>query len=170
MNRNYNFILMGVFLGLCLLICAGIWFSMYELYALREEFDQLDAERHSNKGIITNLEARNSNLARITQLSINRAVTVPDAVSFFSMVRQILDTNNISLISMTTSGQNDAEAKDNILQLKVDGAYYSLARMLADLRNLPAASKITRMSLKRNHDLPEELVEAAITIEVMTED
>ena len=86
------------------------------------------------------------------------------------MVRQILDTNNISLISMTTSGQNDAEAKDNILQLKVDGAYYSLARMLADLRNLPAASKITRMSLKRNHDLPEELVEADITIEVMTED
>lgn len=161
---------MGVFLGFCFAVCAGIWFSMHTLYNFREEYDQLDAERNNHKGIITNLEARNSSLSRITKLSINNAASVPDAVSFFSMVRQILDMNNISLISMTTSGQTDAETKDNILQLKLDCGYYSLTRMLADLRNLPAASKVTRMSLKRNHNLPEELVEADITIEVMTEE
>ncbi len=70
---------------------------------------------------------------------------------------------------MTTSGQDGSEGKDNILQLKLDGNYYSFIKMFADLRNLPAASKITKLAIKRNHDLPEELVEADITIEVMTE-
>lgn len=169
MNKNYIFIFTGLFLGICLILCAGIWFSLTELYSYREEYDQLDAERNNNTGIIAGLEARNLSLSRITHLSINNALKVPDAVTFFGMVRQITDLNKINILYMTTSGQDGSEGKDNILQLKLDGNYYSFIKMFADLRNLPAASKITKLAIKRNHDLPEELVEADITIEVMTE-
>ena len=81
-----------------------------------------------------------------------------------------MERHNISLLYMTTSGQADSGKKDNVLQIKVDGGYYDMVGMFADLRGLSTPSKITRLSLKRNHDLPEELVEADITLEVLTED
>ncbi|MBQ6972097.1 MAG: hypothetical protein IJP86_07040 [Synergistaceae bacterium] len=170
MNKNYYAVFTGIFLGICLLLCGGIWYSLRELYVCREEYDQLDAERHNNTGIITNLEARNASLARISGLSINSAGTVPDAVAFFSMLRQVIDLHKLNLLYVSTSGQDDSGAKDNTLQIKINGDYYAMAKMFADLRDLPAASKITRLSLKRNHDLPEELVEADLTIEVLTEE
>ena len=170
MNKNSYVIFAGLFLGICILLCAGIWYSITELHACREEYDQLDAERYNNTGMITNLETRNAVLSRITGLSINNAVLVPDAVAFFSMVRSIMERHNISLLYMTTSGQDDSGKKDNVLQIKIDGGYYDMVGMFADLRGLSVPSKITRLSLKRNHDLPEELVEADITLEVLTED
>ena len=170
MNRNYYVIFTGIFLGLCLILCGGIWFTISKLHECREEYDQLDAERHNNSGIITNLEARNASLSRISSLSINNAGIVPDAVAFFSMVRQIIDAHKINLLYIATSGQDNSGGKDNVLQIKIDGNYYDMAKMFADLRELPAASKITRLSLKRNHDLPEELVEADLTLEVFTEE
>ena len=170
MDKNRYTIFAGVFLGICLILCGGIWYSIAKLHECREEYDQLDAERHNNSGMISSLEARNAALSKINDLAINRATLVPDAVAFFSMVRQIMDSRNISLLSMTTSGQNDANQKDNVLNIKIDGGYYDIAGMFADLRNLTVPSKITRLSLKRNHDLPEELVEADITLEVMTEE
>lgn len=170
MNKGSYMIFTVLFLVMCLLLCAGIWFSLHELYTYREEYDQLDAERHNNSGIITSLEARNSSLQRITKLSINQAASVPDAVVFYGMVRQILDLHKISVLSMTSSGQEGENGKDNTLNLKFFANYYSMVNFLADLRNIPAASKITQLHIKRNHDLPEELIEADITIEVMTED
>lgn len=170
MNKNYYITFTGIFLVLCLIICVGIWYSHKELYACREEYDQLDAERHNNSGMISSLEARNAILSRITSLKINSSEMPQDAVAFFSMVRQIMDMHNISLLYMTTSGQDNSGNKDNILQVKVDGGYYDIAAMFADLRNLPVPSKTNKLSLKRNHDLPEELVEADITLEIMTED
>ena len=170
MNKNSYVIFAGLFLGICILLCAGIWYSITELHACREEYDQLDAERHNNSGMITNLETRNAILSRITSLSINNAVLVPDAVAFFSMVRTLMERHNISLLYMTTSGQDDSGNRDNVLQIKIDGGYYDMVGMLADLRGLATPSKITRLSLKRNHDLPEELVEADITLEVLTEE
>ncbi len=169
MNKNY-FVLTGIFIGVCIILCGVIWFSLSELYAYREEYDQLTQQSDSHSGIIANLEARNASLSRISHLSINRASTVPDAVAFFSLVRQIMDSNNISLLTMSTSGPDNSGNRDNILQLKIDGNYYAMARMFADLRSLPVPSKITRLDLKRNHNLPEELVEADLTIQVMTEE
>lgn len=169
MNKNY-FILTGIFIGVCIILCGVIWFSLTELYAYREEYDQLTQQSDSHSGVIENLKARNESLSRISHLSINRASTVPDAVAFFSLVRQIIETNNISLLTMSTSGPDNSGKKDNILQLKIDGNYYALARMFADLRSLPVPSKITRLDLKRNHNLPEELVEVDMTIQVMTEE
>ena len=170
MSRNSYVIFTGLFLALCFLLCGGIWYSIVELRACREEYDQLDSERYSKSGIITNLETRNATLSRITNLSINNAVLVTDAVAFFSIVRSLMEKHNISLLYMTTSGQNDSGKKDNVLQIKVDGGYYDMIGMLADLRSLSSPSKITRLSLRRNHDLPEELVEADITFEVLTEE
>lgn len=170
MKSNSYFVFAGVFLVLCLLICGGIWYSLSELYAYREEYDQLSSERTNNNSIISRLEARNATLSRITNLSINSATLVPDAVAFFSMVRQIMDMHKINLLYIATSGQDNSGNKDNILRLKIDGGYYDMAGMFADIRNLRVPSKITRLSLKRNHDLPEELVEAELTIEVLTED
>lgn len=169
MKKNSSLIFAGVFLVLCILLCAGVWFSLHGLYVYREEFDQLDAERNNNTGIITNLEARNASLSRITKLSINQAGTVPDAIVFYGMARQIIEMHSIGLLSMTSSGQNDSGKRDNTLNLKLSANYYQLAYMFADLRNLPVASKITSLRINRNHDLPEELVEADVTIEVMTE-
>lgn len=170
MNRNYYVIFAGVFLGVCLLLCVGVWFSIYELESLREEYDQLDSERHNNTGLITSLEARNATLSKINSLNINGASTVNDAVAFFSMVRQLMDNHQISLLYMSTSGQDNSGRKDNILQIKIDGHYYDMVKMFADIRNIPVPSKTTRLSIKRNHDLPEELVEADITFEIMTEE
>ena len=170
MNKNYYAIFAGVFLGVCLILCGGTWFAIQKLHECREEYDQLDSERHNNSGMITSLEARNASLQRLSKLSVNSAATVPDAIAFFSMARSLMEMHRINLIYMTTSGQNNSGKKDNILQIKIDGNYYDMARMLAGLRDLPAASKVTRLSLKRNHDLPEELVEAELTLEVMTEE
>lgn len=170
MNKNYNFTFAGVFLLLCLLLSGGIWYSIVELQTWREEYDLLDSERHNNSGIISNLEARNNTLTRITNLHINSATLAHDSVTFFSMVRQVMERHNISLLYITSSGEDNSGNKDNVLQIKIDGKYYDMAGMLADLRNLPVPSKITRLNLKRNHNLPEELVEADMTIEVLTEE
>ncbi|MBQ3585692.1 MAG: hypothetical protein IJQ08_10645 [Synergistaceae bacterium] len=148
----------------------AIWFFLGELYTLREEYDMLNSNNQSSSGIIANLEARNNSLLRITSLRINSSQTTTDAVAFYSMIRPSIENNNISLLNMITSGQDNDGRKDNILQMKLDGDYYAITRMLAEWRNLPVPSKITRLDLKRNHNLPEELVEIDVTVEVMTED
>ncbi|MBR4195977.1 MAG: hypothetical protein IKQ95_04620 [Synergistaceae bacterium] len=170
MDKKHYFILAGIFMFLCLLLCGGVWYMISELYAYREEYEQLASENHSNNGIISSLETRNATLRRITHLHINSSTLVRDVVAFFSMVRQIMENRNISLLYITTSGQDGSGTKDSRLQIKINGGYYDMLGMLADLRNLPVPSKITRLSLKRNHDLPERLVEADLTIEVLTEE
>ncbi len=169
MNKNY-FILTGIFIGVCIFLCGVIWFFLSELYAYREEYDQLAQQSSSHSSVIENLKARNESLSRISHLSINRASTVPDAIAFFSLVRQIAEANSINLFTMSTSGGNNSNKKDDVLQLKIDGNYYALARMFADLRKLSVPSKITRLNMKRNHNLPEELVDVDLTMKVMTEE
>ena len=169
MNKNY-FILTGIFVGVCVLLCGGIWYSLGELYALREEYDQLESSNQSSTGIIASLESRNASLSRITGLHINSSQTVPDAVAFFSLIRPTIDNNNINLLYMTTSGQDGSGKKDNVLQIRIDGNYYAMMRMFAEWRSLPVPSKITSLNLRRNHNLPEELVEADLTLQVMTEE
>ena len=169
MNRKY-IMYTGLFICFCALLCAAMWFPLGELYELREEYETLNSSNQGSSAIIENLEARNNSLSQIAKLRINSAQTIPDAVAFFSMIRPMIENNNISLLNMTTSGQNNNGKKDNILQMKLDGDYYAITRMLAEWRNLPVPSKITRLDLKRNHNLPSELVEIDVIIQVMTED
>ena len=169
MNKKY-LIFTGIFIAVCAVICFAVQYSLSLLYPLREEYEQLSSGNHTSSGIISNLEARNANLSRITGLRINSAQTITDAIAFYSMISQTIEANNISLLYMTTSGQDNSGKKDNILQLKLSGGYYAMAKMFAEWRNLPVPSKITRLELKRNHTLPEELVEADLTLQVMTEE
>ena len=169
MSRNINVIFTGIFLALSLAVSALTWYSVSLLHQTREEYDQLDGERRNNSGVITTMEARNASLRRITALPVNNASAVGDAVSFFSMLRTVLELHGINLMNMTTSG-GDSDKSDNILQVKLDGNYYNVVKMLADVRKLSAAARITKFSVKRNHDLPSELVEVDMTFEVMTED
>ena len=172
MKKNTNLVFGISFCLFCIILYAVIWFSLHVLYEDRMEYDQLDAERNNHNGIITSLEARNQNLKRVAALSVNNAEAVSDAVSFYAMVRQTIDrySNNIMMLSMSTSGRNGQEGKDNLLSLKLSGNYYAIMNMIADWRNLPAASKITSLHLKRNHDLPEKIVEVDVVLEVMVEE
>ena len=170
MNKNSYCIFTGAFFALCLLLCVGVWFSLKQLYSCREEYDQLDAERHNNTGIISTLEARNASLSQITELNINRAMAVPDVVAFYGMITPIAASRRISLTSMTLSGGDSQGGKENAITLRLFANYYQFAGMLADLRNLNVPSKIISLKINRNHTLPEELIEAEMTLEVMTEE
>ena len=156
-----------IFLVFCAAVSVLTWFSVSELRAVREEYDILDGEQKNNTSTISNLEAQNASLYRITALQVNNAEILPDAISFFSMFRSLLEQRGINLMNMTTSG-GDSDKPDNVLNVKLDGNYYNIVRMLADIRNLPAAARISSFSIKRNHVLPDELVDVDMTIEVMT--
>ncbi|MBQ6920131.1 MAG: hypothetical protein IJQ74_07350 [Synergistaceae bacterium] len=169
MNKNINVIFTGIFLAFSLAISVLTWYSVSTLHSTREEYDQLNGESNNNSDIIKTLEARNASLYRITALQVNNAQILPDAISFFSMLRTLLERHGINLMNMTTSG-GDSDKGDNVLQVKIDGNYYEIVKMLADIRNLPAAARITNFSIKRNHDLPGELVEVDLRLEVLTED
>ncbi len=162
MQKNSYLILAGIFAGLCFALCAGIWFSLNELHSYREEYDRLDSEQKNSSNMIASLKARNSSLSRVVNLSVN-------AVVFYGMIKTMLDGHKISVLSMTASGQDNSGKKDNILNLKLYAEYYQLMAMLADLKNLNVASKITSLRIVRNHNLPEELIDVDLQLEVMTE-
>ena len=169
MQKNSYLILAGIFAGLCFALCVGIWFSLNELHSYREEYDRLDSEQKNSSNMIASLKARNSSLSRVVNLSVNHAKPVPDAVVFYGMIKTILDGHKISVLSMTASGQDNSGKKDNILNLKLYAEYYQLMAMLADLKNLNVASKVTSLHIVRNHNLPEELIDVDLRLEVMTE-
>ncbi|MBR0257752.1 MAG: hypothetical protein IJQ58_08455 [Synergistaceae bacterium] len=168
MQKNSYLILAGIFAGLCFALCVGIWFSLTELYAYREEYDRLESEQKNNSNIIASLKTRNSSLSRIVNLSVNHAKPVPDAVVFYGMIKTMLDGHKINVLSMTASGQNDSGKKDNVLNLKLYAEYYQLMAMIADLRNLNVASKVTSLRIVRDHNLPEDLIDVDLRLEVMT--
>lgn len=168
MQKNSYLVLAGIFAGFCFALCVGIWFSLNELYSYREEYDRLDSEQKNNSNQIASLQARNQSLSRVVNLSVNHAKPVSDAVAFYGMIKMILDGHKISVLSMTASGQDNSGKKDNVLNLKLFAEYYQLMAMLADLRNLNVASKVTSLRIVRNHNLPEELIDVDLRLEVMT--
>lgn len=168
MQKNSYLVLAGIFAGLYFVLCVGIWFSLNELYSYREEYDRLDSEQKNNSNQIASLQARNQSLSRVVNLSVNHAKPVSDAVAFYGMIKMILDGHKISVLSMTASGQDNSGKKDNVLNLKLFAEYYQLMAMLADLRNLNVASKVTSLRIVRNHNLPEELIDVDLRLEVMT--
>lgn len=164
MNNKLTLIFTGIFAALCLLLSAGVWFSLHELRTYREEYDTLDAERHNYTGLILNLQARNKTLTQINSLNIAGTSTASDVLAFYSEVRQTAENNSMNILSMASS-QN--ENNGNILTLKVEGNYYSLAHMLADWRRMPFASRVNSLKLRRDAAAPEHFIEADIALEAM---
>lgn len=164
MNNRLTLIFTGIFAALCLILSAGVWFSLHKLRACRDEYDMLDAERHNYTGMILNLQARNKTLTQINSLNIAETGTASDALAFYSEVRQTAENNSMNILSMAS---NQNESSGNILTLRVEGNYYSLARMLADWRTMPFASRINSLSLRRDAAAPEHFIEADIALEAM---
>ena len=153
---------MGIFFLLCFSLSGGVWWSLHELEALREEYDLLENERANSETIMASMQNRNLDLKEITGLNIDNAGSAHDAVEFYSHVRQAIENNNIELISMNSDSNNDG-----ILSLELQGNYYAFAHLLADWRNMPFASRINSLKLKRDANSPTSQVSARIVLEAM---
>ena len=155
---------MGLFFALCLALSGGVWWSLHELEVLREEYDLLESERTSSVIMMQNMQNKNLDLKEITGLNIDNAGSAQDAVEFYSHVRQAIENNKMELVSMNSDSNNDG-----ILNLQIQGSYYSFAHLLADWRQMPFASRINSLKIKRDANSPTSQVSAQIVLEAMIE-
>ena len=161
-KRNY-LLQITIFFAICLVMCAGVWFGIHTLEEYREEYDMMVSERDNFEGIMDNLRAKNKTLQSIRQVNLDNVATAKDGVEFYSEVRRLIDENSINMLSM----QND---QANILKLNLDGNYYSLIHLFADWREMPFASRITELKIKRDNIQPTDFVEAELTLEAWIEE
>lgn len=165
MNKNTYLIFMGLFFVFCLSLSGGVWWSIHELELMREEYDMLENERTSSVAMMETMQDKHLDLTEITGLNIDNAGTAQDAVDFYSHVRQAIENNNMELISMNSDSDNDG-----ILNLQIQGSYYSFAHLLADWRVMPFASRINSLKLKRDANSPNRMISAQIVLEAMMEE
>ncbi len=165
MNKNTYLIFVGLFFLMCFVLIGGVWWSLSELQSLREEYDLLSTERESSASMMAAMQDRNFNLTEITGLNIDNAGSAHDAVEFYSNVRQAIEKNQLELTSMNSDANNDG-----ILSLQIQGSYSSLAKLLADWRNMPFATRINSLKLKRDANSPTALIDAQIVIEAVMEE
>lgn len=169
MQKHAIKVLTGIFLTVCLVICAMVFYSVHALHQVRQEYDELNSDREQVSGTIKRLEARNAILKRIEALKLSNAHGQPDAIAYLTTLRGLIESNGITLMNMSTSGGND-ERPDSEITVKLDGNYYQIVRLLAQIRTSPSVARITAFSVKRNHDLPEELVEVDMKLEIFLEE
>ena len=165
MNKNIYLIFMGLFFALCLALSGGVWLSLHELENLREEYDLLESERTSSVTMMQSMQNRHLDLTEITGLNIDNAGSAHDAVEFYSHVRQAIEDNKMELVSMNSDSNNDS-----ILNLQVEGSYYSFAHLLAAWRQMPFACRINSLKLKRDANSPMSKISAQIVLEAMMEE
>ena len=165
MKKNIYLILMALFFVFCFSLSGGVWLSIKELEALREEYDMLESERASSVIMMETMQNKNLDLTEITGLNIDNAGSAHDAMEFYSHVREAVENNNLELVSLNAANNNDG-----ILSLQVTGNYYAFAHMLADFRKMPFASRISSLKLKRDAISPGSNISAQIILEAMMED
>ena len=149
----------GVLAALCLFLALGVWYSVYSLYEYREEFDELQNERTNYEALMKNMEDKNKNLVDITGLRIENTDTANDIVELYSQVRRVIENNNVNVVSMNTG--------ENILTLQLQGDYYAIAKIFADWRMLPFASRINSLRITRDSTNPGHFVAANVILEAM---
>ena len=165
MEKNYNMLLTGAFISICLTFVAGIWYFMNELAACREEYDFLKDEQKNFASGFAPLQERNKILHEINDFQFDDIETVSDTMEFYSKISEVIENNNLNMLSMS-SNQNE-NSKGNILTLKLQGSYYSLAYMLAELRKIPFALRINELKIMRNQSNPEYFVDVDMTVEAL---
>ena len=164
MNKNIYLFFVGAFFVVCLSLIGGVWWSIHELRAVREEYDMLEEERANSQRMMANMQSKNLDLQQITGLNIENGGTAHDAVDFYSNVREAIENNDVEILSMSSN-----ENSQNLLSLHVQGSYYALARMFADFRVMPFASRVNSLVIKRDNNSPTSNVEADLVIEAMME-
>ena len=164
MNKNLYLVFAGVLIAVCLALCEGVWWTTGELRTYREEYEALESDRNNSNELMAQLRLRNNSLNQINRLNIENATAASDFVEFFSQVRQAADSYKVNIVSMTQG------SSENILQLQLQGNYYSLAHVFAKWRTMPFASRMTSLKIRRDSTSPESLVEADVIIEAMRSD
>ena len=161
MNKNLYLVFVGLLLTACVALSAGVWWSIGELKTYREEYEALESDRNNANELMAQLRLRNRSLSQINQLNLDNSGTVSDFVEFFSQVRSAAELYNVNIVSMT---QGSAE---NILNLQLQGNYYSIAHVFAKWRTMPFASRMTTLKITRSDSQPETMVDAVVTLEAM---
>ena len=164
MSKNIYMIFTALFFALCFAVIGGVWWSMRELRAYREEYDMLEEERTVSQRTMDNMQSKNVDLEQITGLNIDNAGFAQDSVEFYSQVRRAIENNNVELLSMNADSN-----KGSILSLSLQGNYYAIARTLAEWRVMPFASRINSLKLKRDTKSPTDRISAQVTLEAMME-
>ena len=164
MSKNIYLIFTAAFFALCLAVIGGVWWSIRELRAYREEYDMLEEERAVSQRTMDNMQSKNVDLEQITGLNIDNAGFAQDSVEFYSQVRRAIENNHVELLSMNAGGNNE-----NILSLSLQGSYYAIARTLAEWRVMPFASRINSLKIKRDSKSPTDRISAQVTLEAMME-
>ncbi|MBR2208177.1 MAG: hypothetical protein IJ859_05135 [Synergistaceae bacterium] len=158
-NRNYILQIL-LFAGLCLALCGGVWFGIHTLEEYREEYDTMVSERDNFEGIMENLRTKNRTLQAIHKVNLSDVQMVKKGREneFYSEVRRLIDKNEINMVSM----KND---EPSVFNLSLRGDYYALINLFADWREMPFASRITELKIKRDALLPSDFVDAELTLE-----
>ena len=146
-------------------MCVGVWYGLHELSIYREEYDTMISERDNFSSVMEDLRAKNKTLTNIHNLHFENVGTASDTVEFYSYVRNILDKYNMETVSMSSNESNNS---GSVLTLKLSGTYYALAKVFADWRNMPFASRITSLKIVMDSVKPNELVEVDVVIEAWT--
>lgn len=165
MHKHVYLIFIALFFAFCLALIGGVYWSLRELRAYREEYDLLEGERSSSEKMMSNMESRNIDLAQVTGLNIDNAGNARDAVEFYAYVRQAVEDNGIELISMKSDPNSE-----NILTLQLQGSYYALAHVFADWRLMPFASRIHSLRINRDNNSPTAFVDAQVVLEALMEE
>lgn len=158
-DRNYILQVLA-FAAVCVALGAGVWFGIHTLEDYREEYDTMLSERDNFEGIMENLRAKNRTLQAIHQVNLSDVKTVKKGKEseFYTAVRTLIDKNSMTMISM----RND---QPSIFNLSLRGDYYSLIQLFADWREMPFASRMTELKIKRDNLAPDRSVEAELTLE-----
>lgn len=164
MDKKLYLVFVGLLVAVCLALCGAVGWSLGELKTYREEYDALESDRNNSNELMAQLRLRNRSLTQINRLNLENAGSVSDFVEFFTQVRQAADSYNVNIVSMT---QGSAE---NILNLQLQGNYYSIAHVFAKWRNMPFASRMTSLKIRRANSSPESQVEAEVILEAMRAD
>ena len=160
MQDSKYFLQILIFAGICILLGGGVWFGIRTLEDYREEYDTMVSERDNFEGIMENLRAKNRTLQSINKVNLSDVKMIKKGKEneFYTVVRNLIDENSISMVSM----KND---EPSIFQLNLKGDYYSLIRLFAAWREMPYASRITELKIKRDNLLPSDFVDVELTLE-----
>ena len=158
-DRNYILQILA-FAAVCILLGAGVWFAIHTLEGYREEYDTMASERDNFEGIMENLRAKNRTLQSIHQVNLGdvQIIKKGNENEFQTSVRALIDKSSMIMLSM----RND---EPGVLRLSLRGDYYSLIHLFADWREMPFASRMTELKIKRDNLAPDRSVEADLTLE-----
>ena len=168
-NNNLYLVFVALFIGACISLAGGVWYSLSVLSEYREEYDIMVSERDNFSENMDSLKAKNTLLKRIVNVNFSNSSTASDSLEFYANVRQAIEKNNLNMISMSTNSSMMGGESANVLNIKLQGDYYALAHLFADWRNMPFASRVTSLQIVRDQTSPEYFVDVDVTLEAWTD-